>query len=60
MGVLLDSVLQTNKDMLIQMLEQKGIKISQTGKKINECEMDELQYEWVLSWFGEVEDNGWF
>lgn len=55
---------EQKKQFIIERLHKRKIFISQTGKRLDECDYETLKYELVLSEFKEIDiaadANGWF
>jgi hypothetical protein len=64
MGVLYESVMQQKRNILIKRLSELNISRAQSGKKIHECDYEELKYELVLASFRDIDaeaaENTWF
>ncbi|MBU8732352.1 MULTISPECIES: hypothetical protein [Cytobacillus] len=64
MGILYESVMQQKRNILIKRLSELNISKAQSGKRIHDCDYEELKYELVLASFREINtegtQNNWF
>lgn len=56
--------IQLKKKFVLERLLEKGIRQTQQGKDIHDCDYEELRYELVLEAFREIDitsdENKWF
>jgi hypothetical protein len=55
MGILYESVMQQKRNILIKRLAELNISKAQSGKRIHECDYEELKYELVLASFRDID-----